>query len=192
MEEWVFAYVFSIDNRFWNVSLNQFKKTAGKLEYFLRQVRPSIQSELLLTTNQEDYMEMLSKRGAQIVEENCSLEMIERFNRPYTRREHLRLNGLNKDLWEGSFKRELIIKDSSVNENYMIGLTNEFAEPNILFFYGQWLDKRSEGVLMGFRRAGLFQKVGNGRHRNWWSAFRRLAVIRNKEDLLKHFREHRY
>jgi len=46
---------FSIDNRFRNVSFDQFRETAKRLESSLRQVRPTIQSGLLLTTNGRDY-----------------------------------------------------------------------------------------------------------------------------------------
>ena len=46
---------FSVDNRFRNVSLDQFRNTAKRLESALRNIRPEITNELLLTTSERDY-----------------------------------------------------------------------------------------------------------------------------------------
>jgi len=46
---------FSIENYYKNISFEQYKKTAEKLESSIRKVNPNITSSVLLTTNRDDY-----------------------------------------------------------------------------------------------------------------------------------------
>lgn len=142
---------FSIDNRFSKVSLDQFRKTAEKLESALRIVRPTIQSELLLTTNGEDY----HRYGSLTIHTSEVEEAI-------ARREKYQLSDLDEGLWTRSFEIELHIIDNSIKEPYCIWLSNGVREPKKLFFYGQCLDEASKKVFEGFRGAGLLQKIGDG------------------------------
>lgn len=142
---------FSIDNRFRNVSFDQFRETAKRLESSLRQVRPTIQSGLLLTTNGRDYQGY----GSLTV-------LISEVEEAETRREKFQLADLNEELWRKSFETGLYIRDNSVSEPYMICLNHGIREPKRLFFYGQCLDKVSQKVFEGFRKTGMLQKLGDG------------------------------
>ena len=145
---------FSIENRFQNVSFIQFKTTAERLESALKEVRPSIQSKLLLTTNGLDY------RGY------GSLTILTpETEATFARREGLQLQYLNQELWARSFKTQFQVIDNSTNEPYCIWLSNEVREPKKLFFYGQCLDEKSQEVFEGFRKVGLSQRVGDGYHK---------------------------
>ncbi len=144
---------FSIDNRFSNVSLGQFRKTAHNLDSSLKIIRPKIESGLLLTTNWEDY----NGFGSLTV-------LTPEVEEALARREKFQLVDLNGSLWTGSFKIEMFIRDNSSSEPYMICLSNEVREPKRLFFYGQCLDEQSEKVFESFRRGSLLQRVGDGYH----------------------------
>ncbi len=142
---------FSIDNRFGNVSLDQFKNTAERLESSLRNVRPEITSELLLTTNGGDY----NGYGSLTIHTPDVKEALDR-------RERYLLNDLDKGLWEKSFETGLYIKDNSVKKPYMVCLNARAREPKKLFFYAQCLDEKSQEVFDSFKKVGLLQKIGDG------------------------------
>jgi len=142
---------FSIDNRFRNVSLNQFKNIAERLESSLRNVGPEITSELLLTTDGYDY----NGYGSLTID---TPEVEECLNR----REGWTVNDLDEGLWKKSFEIGLYIKDYSAKEPYMVCLTLEAREPKKLFFYAQCLDEKSQEVFNDFKQVGLLQKIGDG------------------------------
>jgi len=142
---------FSIDNRLQDVSLEQFKETAERLESSLRLAMPKIQSGLFLTTKREDYLTYVDFKFS-------APELWEAMKR----RERIQLSDLNENLWNISYMAQLLITESSVKEPYLILLGNECREPKRLFFYGQFLDEKSQEVLESFRKNGLLHKVGNG------------------------------
>lgn len=142
---------FSIDNRFRQVSLDQFKDTAEILESSLRNVRPEILSELLLTTNGCDY----NGYGSLTIDTPETQEALDK-------RERYSLDDLDGDLWKKSFETGLYIKDKSVTEPYMVCLTAESREPKKLFFYAQCMDEKSQEVFDSFKQSGLLQKIGDG------------------------------
>ena len=157
---------FSIDNWFSNVSLDQFRGTAHKLESAIRNIRPTIQSELLLTTNRDDYY----GSGSLTVS-------IPKVDEAKARREKFQLTDLNENLWTRSFETELYILDNSVSEPYMICLSNGTREPKRLFFYRQCLDEASQKVFEGFRRTSILQKLGDGHSKT--SNFDRAYALSN-------------
>ena len=142
---------FSIGNRFRNVSLNQFRSTAERLESALKNVRPEITSQLLLTTNRCDY----DGYGSLTIDTPEVEEALDR-------RKRCQLNDLNERLWKQSFETGLYIKDDSIKEPYMVCLTTGVREPKKMFFYGQCLDKKSQEVFDNFKQTGLLQKIGDG------------------------------
>ena len=142
---------FSIDNRFTNVSLIQFKRTAQKLESDLRKVRPTIQSELLLTTSREDY----NGYGSLTVDTPEVEEAL-------ARREKFQLSDLNEELWRRAFKIQMGIIDDSAKKPYCVFISVEDREPKRLFFYGQCLDGKSQKVFEGFKGVGGLQRLGDG------------------------------
>lgn len=142
---------FSIDNSFQRVSFRQFKTAAEKLESALRGVRPTIESELFLTTNWFDYRAY----GSLTVS-------IPETEQARARRERFQLPDLSEGLWEVSFKTEFYIFDRSIKEPYMAALSAEDKEPTKLFFYSQQLDEVSQRVFDNFKRVKLFQKLGDG------------------------------
>jgi len=146
---------FSINNMFGNVSLDQFKNTAERLESSLRNIRPGITSELLLTTNGNDY----HRYGSLTVS-------IPEVTKARKRREGYQLSDLNKELWNNSFETELYIEDNSIKEPYMLCLSVGVREPKRLFFYAQCLDEKSQEVFDNFKQAGLLQKIGDGVSKN--------------------------
>lgn len=140
---------FSIDNRFGNVSLDQFKNTAEKLESSLKNIRPNIASELLLTTDGCDY----NGYGSLTID-------TPEVEGALDRRERYLLNDLDEGLWKKSFETGLYI--NSIKEPYMVCLTVGAREPKKLFFYAQCLDEKSQEVFDSFKKAGLLQKIGDG------------------------------
>jgi len=97
---------FSIDNRFRKVSLNQYKTVAEGLESAVRNVRPAITSELLLTTDKCDY----NGYGSLTIVTPASEDAL-------ARRERHQLSDLNEGLWERSFETGLYLRDNSI-ENF--------------------------------------------------------------------------
>ena len=90
------------------------------------------------------------------------VEIIPEVKEAWARRERYQLSDLNENLWERSFETQLRIVDNSVSEPYCIWLSNEEREPKKLLFYGQCLDKQSQKAFDSFKRAELFQKLGDG------------------------------
>jgi len=142
---------FSIDNILRRVSFEQFKSTAERLESSLKGVRPTIQSQVLLTTNAQDY----SGYGSLTI-------LIPEVEEARSRIERHQLVGLSQNLWNGSYKTQLRIYDDSVKESYCIWLSNEVREPKTLFFYGQCLDPKSQRIFDSFKKTRLLQKQGDG------------------------------
>lgn len=142
---------FSIDNRFRRVRGNEFKGVAQRLENYLKEVRPTISSELLCTTNGEDY----HGYGSLTI-------MHPETEKAMERREKHKLEDLDEDLWMRSYKTGLYIKDNTTKEPYMIVMSVGEREPRKLIFYGQAMDSKSEEVFDSFKKANLFQKIGDG------------------------------
>jgi len=142
---------FSINNIFRDVSLDQFKNTAERLELSLRKDRPEITSELLLNTNRYDY----DTYGSLTI-------IIPELEEALKRREKYQLSDLNEELWKKSFEIGLYIKDNSIKEPYMVCLTGGIRESKKMFFYSQCLDEKSQEVFDSFKKTGLLQKIGDG------------------------------
>ena len=131
---------YGIKNRFQDVSFEQYRENALRLQERIQEVRPSISSRLLLTTNGEDY------DGA------GSLTIITpEFETAQNRRERYNIEDLTSELWDSSFKRELIIDDDSVSEPYMINVSNEVRDPKRMIFHGQFLDEKSQDIFENFK-----------------------------------------
>ncbi|MEK6952740.1 MAG: hypothetical protein AABX29_07030 [Nanoarchaeota archaeon] len=146
---------FSIDNRFRNISFDQFRNTAGRLEESLRNIHPAIISELLLTTNRQDYYGF----GSLTI-------IIPEKEQALSRRERYPLSDLDEKLWQKSFKTDLWIKDNTLNDLYAVVLSVEEREPKSLKFYGQYIDKKSQEILEQFKKeTKFFQKIGDGFHK---------------------------
>ncbi len=156
---------FSIENRFGRkVSCNQFKKTAERLEFTLKAARllaglPAIKSELLLTTDKNDYDE--ARETGTFTSEKEKIITSERLETLLERREKYQLEDLNEELWGKSFKTELYIMDNP-STHYLVWLGHEIMQPRRLFFCGHYLDKESQKILERFSRGNLLQKSGGG------------------------------
>ncbi len=157
---------FSIENRFGRkVSLRQFKKTAERLEFLLKESKslrglPGIKSELLLTKDENDYHEARGTRT--FIGRNVRIITSKRLETLLRRREKYQLEDLNENLWKKSFKTELYIIDTNSLTHYLVWLGHEIMEPKRLFFCGHYLDEGSQKVLESFRKGNLFQKSGGG------------------------------
>lgn len=142
---------FSIFNLIQPVSLEQFAESANALNSAIKEVKPNVETELLLTTNIYDY---LSHRSLTIpTPQKIAANK---------RREKFKLEDLNEELWRKSFERELYIRSPSENNNYMICLSQGIREPKQLFFYGQCLDEKSQEVFDSFAKTRFFQRLGDG------------------------------
>ena len=132
---------FSINNRFRKVSLDQFKQTAESLESTLKNIRPEITTELLITTNELDY----NGYGSLTFDTPETKEALER-------RERYSLNDLSEELWNKSFETGLYLKDDSITQPYRVSLTTGSREPKKIFFYAQCLDEKSQKAFDSFKR----------------------------------------
>jgi len=142
---------FSIDNLLKPVSYKQYKENAEKLESSLKDIYPDLSSKILLTTNERDYNGWGSVTA-----------IVPEAEEAMQRRQEYSLDEFNKNLWNKSYRRELIIKDEKDENNYMITLTNETRKPKSLDFYGQQLDENSKQILQDFKKTNLLQKLGDG------------------------------
>jgi len=142
---------FSVDNVLGSVSFEQYREIAQRLEDSIRKVNPNVTSKLLLTTNGRDYHEY----GSLTV-------VIPEVEEALSRREEHSLSDLNEDLWQRSFETELYIHDNTSGAQYMIALTVGKREPKSMKFYSQHLEEESRAVFNGFRKAGWFQRIGDG------------------------------
>lgn len=142
---------FSIDNLLKPVSFKQYKKNAEKLESSLKEIYPDLNSKILLTTNGRDYY------GWGSVTWDCPEAEEAR-----KRRQEYSLDEFNENLWNNSFRTDLIITDEQNDNSYMVSMLNEKRSPKSLFFYGQQLDKKSKNILKEFKKPGILQKTGDG------------------------------
>lgn len=144
---------YGIQNRFQDVSFEQYKETALRFQEALRQVRPNISTKLLLTTDEFDY------RGA------GSLTIITpETEAAKSRREQHNIEDLTEGLWNSAFDREFYVNDDTVSEPYMLCVSNEVRDPRRLLFYGQCLDENSQEVFENFKelrwaKNGLSRKL---------------------------------
>jgi hypothetical protein len=142
---------FSIDNRRKPVSFEQYMDVAERLDSSLKKIRPNLSSEVLLTTNGFDYHGWGSLTIINPMVEEA-----------WNRRERYSLQDLTQELWNKSFETNLCIKDKTLENLYMVSLTNERREPKSMNFYGQDLDDKSQEVFDSFAVPKKFQKIGNG------------------------------
>ena len=145
---------FSIEKRFRDISFNDFRRTAEKLEASLKRVRPEIRSELLLAMPIENHPLSLGLGGLTPDEKEF-----------LAKSEKHQLSDLNESLWRASLRSQLYLFDSSVNDGYGVWFGTEVRDPKKLFFFQQYLDPESLAVFYSFRRTNLSQRVGNGYHK---------------------------
>jgi len=143
---------FSIENYYKNISFEQYKKTAEKLESSIRKVNPNITSSVLLTTNRDDYNGWGS----------MTMDIPEIFKDDIEKKKECNLKDLTKNLWEKSLEVELWIKDKTSSSTYFIVLSNEERNKNSMYFLGTGLNNKEQMVFDSFKKTGLFQKLGNG------------------------------
>ena len=142
---------FSIDNLLKPVSFKQYKKNAERLESSLKEIYPDLSSKILITTNGRDY-----HTGGSVTIDALEAEEARK------RRQEYSLDEFNENLWNKSFRTDLIITDEQDDNSYMVSMLNEKRSPKSLFFYGQQLDEKSKDILQDFKRTNLFQKLGDG------------------------------
>ena len=127
---------FSIDNRFRNVSLNQFKNIAERLESSLRNVGPEITSELLLTTDGYDYKKgRYSLRNFNFVgkKESITIQQFKsgKFVTSYKNFE-IKLIGLPFEIEKVEFDNEEIDISAIDLNNPTLKVSKEFTELHII------------------------------------------------------------
>lgn len=145
---------FSLINKFSPISYNQFYETALKLE-----------DEILKIKNDCRFEVLLANRGSQIVTGSLMKDYLKKQDS----RISIPITQLSPNLYKKASQKELFITTPYSNDPYMITISNEIFSPNVLHFYAQSLDSKSQTIFnsLQYETFGiskiqkLFQKKSN-------------------------------
>ena len=138
---------FSRDKYFTNISLDEFKSAAGKLEDIIKSSRGSAHSVVSVCENINDYL-----NSGVIPAESCSWQQT-----------NYSLDKVDQNLWDKSYSLGIKITLPGKENSFAVYLGYDKGEKKRLFFYGQSLDQKTyDAIKNEFGKIGLFYKVGDG------------------------------
>ncbi len=143
---------FSRDKRFSATTFADFFKSANKLVEIVQGVRPFAKVELLVC--EDPWTHNFSTVSFESDEVTAALK----------NRKTYALDQFTGEVWDRSFKVNLVIKDDTDPKPFMICLScDRQSDVGRIMFYGQCLDQRTyEQILDVFAKSSLFYKIGDG------------------------------
>lgn len=144
---------FSRDKRFGRkVTFAEFLENATKLVAIVQDIRPSVKVEVLTCEDGRTY------NFSTVTFDTEEAEEALQNRRSYT------LAQFSEEVWGRSFNVDLIIKDDSDANPFMICLScDRCADAGRAIFYGQCLDQGThDQILTAFAEQSLTYKIGDG------------------------------
>jgi len=148
---------FSRDKPFFlAVTFAEFGVNAGSLIALVRGLRPSIRMEVLTCEDEKTYNFSTVTFATKEAEEALQNR------RSYT------LAQFSEEVWKKSFNVDLILKDDTDPNPFMICLScDRCADATRLMFYGQCLDQSMQDqILKAFAKPSFDYKIGDGYSRS--------------------------